>query len=241
MEGAGTLTKAAGLWSAAGMANVLSDEKKQQVLALGRLGWSLRKVEEATGVRRETAPSIIPEPGDPTGSVVSGRRMRRHAGEPPLDLVREPLPGTGACDLVVGVTGELPGRVFGRRRCATTPRRGQLAVREVEDDDLLGVLLDREGFFEDRARLVRAPRGQQAVPAVDVPGQQGGDGDDGEERNRARLGNEVVMAKVGASMTTQIVTVRIFSSTTTQTPDFGTPATAHKRRTVAAPRRQSLS
>jgi hypothetical protein len=37
------------------MANVLSDEKKQQVLALGRLGWSLRKIEEATGVRRETA------------------------------------------------------------------------------------------------------------------------------------------------------------------------------------------
>src|SRR3954462_5876571 len=37
------------------MANVLSDEKRQQVLALGRLGWSLRKIEEATGVRRETA------------------------------------------------------------------------------------------------------------------------------------------------------------------------------------------
>src|SRR6188474_2640642 len=37
------------------MANVLSDEKKQQVLALGRLGWALRRIEEATGVRRETA------------------------------------------------------------------------------------------------------------------------------------------------------------------------------------------
>src|SRR5579864_8870193 len=37
------------------MANVLSDEKKQQVLALGRLGWSLRRIERATGVRRETA------------------------------------------------------------------------------------------------------------------------------------------------------------------------------------------
>ena len=48
------MTKAAGLWSAAGMANVLSDEKKQHVLALGRLGWSLRKIEQA-GVRRETA------------------------------------------------------------------------------------------------------------------------------------------------------------------------------------------
>src|SRR5205814_5678558 len=37
------------------MANVLSDEKKQQVLALGRLGWSLRKIEGETGIRRETA------------------------------------------------------------------------------------------------------------------------------------------------------------------------------------------
>ena len=37
------------------MANVLSDEKKQQVIALGRLGWTLRRIQQATGVRRETA------------------------------------------------------------------------------------------------------------------------------------------------------------------------------------------
>lgn len=37
------------------MANVLNREKQQQILALGRLGWSLRQIEEATGVRRETA------------------------------------------------------------------------------------------------------------------------------------------------------------------------------------------
>jgi DNA replication protein DnaC/transposase len=37
------------------MSNVLSEEKRQQVLALGRLGWSLRRIEEASGVRRETA------------------------------------------------------------------------------------------------------------------------------------------------------------------------------------------
>jgi len=33
----------------------LSDEKRQQILALGRLGWTLRRIEQATGVRRETA------------------------------------------------------------------------------------------------------------------------------------------------------------------------------------------
>jgi transposase len=37
------------------MSNVLSEEKQQQVIALGRLGWSLRRIERETGVRRETA------------------------------------------------------------------------------------------------------------------------------------------------------------------------------------------
>jgi transposase len=37
------------------MSNVLSDDKRQQIIALGRLGWSLRRIEQATGVRRETA------------------------------------------------------------------------------------------------------------------------------------------------------------------------------------------
>jgi len=37
------------------MANVLSEDEKQQVIALGRLGWSLRRIERETGIRRETA------------------------------------------------------------------------------------------------------------------------------------------------------------------------------------------
>jgi transposase len=36
------------------MGNVLTEEKQQQILALGRLGWTLRRIEAATGVRRET-------------------------------------------------------------------------------------------------------------------------------------------------------------------------------------------
>ena len=45
------------------MANVLGDEKKQQVLALGRLGWSLRRIQGATGVRRETASLYLRQAG----------------------------------------------------------------------------------------------------------------------------------------------------------------------------------
>ena len=37
------------------MSNVLDAAKREQVIALGRLGWPLRRIEEATGVRRETA------------------------------------------------------------------------------------------------------------------------------------------------------------------------------------------
>ena len=33
----------------------LIQEKREQILALGRLGWPLRRIEGATGVRRETA------------------------------------------------------------------------------------------------------------------------------------------------------------------------------------------
>ena len=47
------------------MANVLKDEQKQQVLALGRLGWSLRRIQQATGVRRETASNHLKAAGIP--------------------------------------------------------------------------------------------------------------------------------------------------------------------------------
>jgi transposase len=37
------------------VSNVLNEEKKKQVIALGQLGWSLRRIQKHTGVRRETA------------------------------------------------------------------------------------------------------------------------------------------------------------------------------------------
>jgi transposase len=51
------------LIASVGMTNVLNDEKKQQILALGRLGWSLRRIEQATGVRRETAGAYLKKAG----------------------------------------------------------------------------------------------------------------------------------------------------------------------------------
>ena len=45
------------------MSNVLSEEKKQQVIALGKLGRPLRRIEQATGVRRETAGAYLKAAG----------------------------------------------------------------------------------------------------------------------------------------------------------------------------------
>jgi len=47
------------------MSNVLSEDKQQQVIALGQLGWSLRRIERETGIRRETASSYLRAAGIP--------------------------------------------------------------------------------------------------------------------------------------------------------------------------------
>ena len=47
-----------------GVSKVLSDEKKQQVIALGKLGWTLRRIEESTGVRRETSSNYLKAAGN---------------------------------------------------------------------------------------------------------------------------------------------------------------------------------
>src|SRR6184192_2144480 len=45
------------------MSNVLNESKKQQVIALGRLGWPLRRIEQETGVRRETVGAYLKAAG----------------------------------------------------------------------------------------------------------------------------------------------------------------------------------
>ena len=57
------------------MGNVLDPQKQQQVMALGRLGWSLRRIEQATGVRRETISGYLRT----AGVAVRGRAKRRQS------------------------------------------------------------------------------------------------------------------------------------------------------------------
>jgi CxxC motif-containing protein (DUF1111 family) len=47
------------------MTNILRDDKRREVLALGRVGWTLRHIGQATGVRRETASAYLKAAGIP--------------------------------------------------------------------------------------------------------------------------------------------------------------------------------
>jgi DNA replication protein DnaC/transposase len=62
------------------MGNVLSETKRQQVIALGRLGWSLRRIEQETGVRRETAGAYLKAAGISIGQ--PGGWKGRHGANP---------------------------------------------------------------------------------------------------------------------------------------------------------------
>jgi transposase len=53
----------AGTLSSVLVSNVLSAEKKQQIIALGSLGWTVRRIQRETGVRRETISSYLKEAG----------------------------------------------------------------------------------------------------------------------------------------------------------------------------------
>src|SRR5260370_30370606 len=67
------------------MANVLKDEKKQKIIALGRLGWSLRKMQEATGVRRETISAYMRGAGVEIWP--TGRWKREGKAKPAIEVI----------------------------------------------------------------------------------------------------------------------------------------------------------
>jgi hypothetical protein len=81
------------------MSNVLSDEKRQQVIALGRLGWTLRRIEQATGVHRETASAYLRAAGIGVRAPGWwGRRATKPAIEVTTDFYREKPPFGADCE-----------------------------------------------------------------------------------------------------------------------------------------------
>jgi transposase len=81
------------------VSNVLNEEKRQQVLALGRLGWPLRRIQQETGVRRETASGYLKAAGigvRPPGGWGKRPAAPKPANEVSPDFGAESAPSTTA-------------------------------------------------------------------------------------------------------------------------------------------------
>jgi hypothetical protein len=63
------------------VSNILNEERKKQVIALGRLGWSLLQIHRAAGIRRETAAAYLKE-AFPFGFRAAGTQIKTgHKGD----------------------------------------------------------------------------------------------------------------------------------------------------------------
>src|SRR5262245_35703477 len=152
------------------MSNVLDQSKQQQILALGRLGWSLRRIEQALSVRRETVSGYLKAAGTP----VHGRG--RHSESKPKPAISEPVstdsgppkPATRAEVSTDLAPIPQPGRAPTASACE--PYRA-LIEREVERGrNAMAIwqdLVDAHGFearYSSVRRFVQTLRGTAAEP-----------------------------------------------------------------------------
>ena len=86
--------------------NVLSEEKKQQIIALGKLGWSLRRIERAVHIRRETAAAYLKAAGIAVRP--PGGWGRRAPAKPAIEVITDF--GAESADHEVVPTEPPPGR-----------------------------------------------------------------------------------------------------------------------------------
>src|SRR5437868_4468720 len=115
------------------MANLLSDAKKRPVIALGQLGWTLRRIEAATGVRRETAGAYLKAAGlavrpagrwgHPPKPAKAASTGSRNAGEP---SAHSAVAGPAAASASRQCVRALP-RADRTRRRPRSPGHGDLA------------------------------------------------------------------------------------------------------------------
>ena len=87
------------------VSNVLSEEKKQQVIALGRLGWSLRRIEAAVHIRRETIGGYLRAAGIPVRT--PGGWGRRSPAKPANEVITD----SGAESVAITVPEPQPSRL----------------------------------------------------------------------------------------------------------------------------------
>jgi transposase len=159
------------------MANVLSDDKRQQVLALGRLGWPLRRIQEATGVRRETASAYLRAAGVP----IRPPRGWGHA-KPAKEVITDPIDGSKPAKDVITDSPVWPARCRSPAASACEPYRELIEQGLSRRRNAMAIwqeLVDRHGFgggYPSVMRFVRKLRGASTPEAhaviVTEPGEE---------------------------------------------------------------------
>jgi len=165
------------------MANILGDDKRQQILALGRLGWPLRRIEQATGVRRETASAYLKA----AGIVIRAARHRRPppkpASQPSTDLANPASEvSTDSAVLPPGRPAWPPGSSRAPRASACEPYRELIERAVGRGRNAMAIwqdLVDAHGFparYASVRRFVIKLRGQRTPEAhpiiVTAPGEE---------------------------------------------------------------------
>jgi hypothetical protein len=80
------------------VSNVLSEEKQQQVIALGRLGWSLRRIQRETRIRRETAAAYLKAAGIAVRPPRGWGRVPPEPPKPANEVSPDPGPDAGPAE-----------------------------------------------------------------------------------------------------------------------------------------------
>jgi transposase len=153
------------------MGNVLSIERREQVIALGRLGWSLRRIEQATGVRRETAGDYLRVAG--IALRAPGGWGHRSTAKAAIEVTTDSGDGSGARDSKPAIevtTGFLKWKAASAPAAkspvsACEPYRELIALEVGRGRNAMGVwqdLVDGHGFasgYQSVKRFVRTLRG----------------------------------------------------------------------------------
>jgi transposase len=164
------------------LANYLKMTKTQQVLALVALGWTFRRIEKETGVRRETVSKYAREGPPKPARVFPGSEGAGAAGE--SEPAREAGAVSGAEDpnpaKVTAGSGSKPAKVFPGFRSGAAPYRD--VIREKLDTGLtvqriFQDLQEEYGFghsYESVKRFVRRiePRRRAVGVMHSLPGEE---------------------------------------------------------------------
>lgn len=164
------------------MANVLKPEKQEQVCALGRLGWSLRRIQAETGVHRDTARRYLAEAGIQTRGE-RRRRLRDPAAAKPASQVTAD-PGVDPKPASQVFPDSAAGEEFltSAARSACEAHREFVAAALDQGRNGKGIwqdLVDQHGFagsYESVKRFLRRLRRSSAVahPRITTaPGEEG--------------------------------------------------------------------